>query len=134
MATLAVVACKKANLKMKTLKLSLIGVLSSVALISSAPAQLGNNQSYTLLTNASVTGPQVNWPGGIGVFAVVGTWNGATVTLQFLGPDGTTLMTAGTGTTFTANGAGVFYLPKATIKATITGAGGSTSLTATASE
>jgi len=61
------------------------------------------------------------WPGGIGVFAVVGTFGGATISLQFIGPDGLTLIDAGTATTLTAAGAGVFYLPPGPIVATITG-------------
>jgi hypothetical protein len=96
-------------------------------------AQQPGSQAIKLLTNESVSGAQKIWPGGIGVFAVSGTWNGATVTLEFLGPDGTTMIVAGLATTLTVNGAGVFYLPRGIIQAIITSAGGSTSLSATAS-
>lgn len=85
-----------------------------------------------LPANSAASGPQVRWPGGMGVFAVVGTWGSATVTLQFVGPDGVTLITAGTSTTLTANGAGMFYLPAGKIQATVTGATGTTSLMASA--
>ena len=85
-----------------------------------------------LPANSAASGAQVRWPGGMGVFAVVGTWGGATVTLQFVGPDGATLIAAGTSTTLTANGAGMFYLPAGKIQATVTGAGVTTSLIATA--
>ena len=114
-------------------KLLLICLILAIGVQThSVRAQSSAAAGVSLLATASATGPQVMWPGGAGVFAVVGTWNGATVTLQFMGPDGTTLVTAGTATTLTANGAGVFYLPRGLIQATITGAGGSTSLTATA--
>ena len=74
-----------------------------------------------LITNGSVSGTQVNWAGGIGVFAAVGTFGGATVKLQFIGPDGVTLVDAGAATTLTANGAGVFYLPPGPVQGTIVG-------------
>lgn len=115
---------------LRRLLLALLGCLLLSA-IPQADAQQNAAAGVTLLTTAAVTGAQVTWPGGAGVFAVSGTWNGATVTLQFVGPDGT-LVTAGTATTLTANGAGVFYLPRGLIQATMSGAGGSTSLTATA--
>lgn len=86
----------------------------------------------TLLSNASASSAQANWPGGIGVFAVVGTFGGATVKLQFVGPDGTTLIDAGSATTFTAAAGGVFYLPPCQIQATVVG-GTPSGLYATAS-
>jgi hypothetical protein len=97
--------------------------------------QQGNNpqQSYLqLLIRAKASGQQFEWPGGIGVFMCSGTWNGATVSLQFVGPDGVTLITAGTATTLTANGGGVFYLPADNIQATVTSPGASTSITCSA--
>lgn len=83
-----------------------------------------------IMSAVSTSSAQFQWPGGIGVFTAVGVFNGATVTLQFIGPDGTTLVSAGAATTLTAAGAGVFYLPRCLVQATITSAGGSTSLTA----
>lgn len=75
----------------------------------------------SLLTNANASSGQTFWMGGMGIFSVVGTFGGATVSLQFLGPDGATLVTAGGNTTLTAPGAGVFYLPPCQIQATVTG-------------
>jgi hypothetical protein len=46
----------------------------------------------TLLSNASATGQNVQLAGGQYVWAVQGTFGGATVTLQALGPDGSTFM------------------------------------------
>lgn len=74
-----------------------------------------------LINNAAASSPKIAWPGGMGVFSVVGTFNGATVKLQFVGPDGITLIDAGTATTLTAAGAGVFYLPPCPIQATVSG-------------
>jgi len=74
-----------------------------------------------LLINAAASGPLTFWPGGMGMFSAVGTFSGGTVNLQFQGPDGSTLVTAGGNTTLTAPGAGIFYLPPCQIQATITG-------------
>lgn len=57
-----------------------------------------------LLSNASATGAAVQWSGGLGVFTALGTFGGATVTLQYLGPDGVTWVAMGTDTTLTAAG------------------------------
>jgi hypothetical protein len=75
----------------------------------------------TLLSNASATGSAVQWDGGEGVFAAAGTFSGATITLQFLGPDGSTWIDAGTDTTLTAAGGGIFKMPPARIRAAVTG-------------
>jgi hypothetical protein len=74
-----------------------------------------------LLNNASATGPWADWNGGTGVFSCVGTFAGATVTLQFQGPDGSTAITVGTNTTLTAAGGGGFVLPPGQIRALVTG-------------
>ena len=81
-----------------------------------------------LIVAGSATGPILQWPGGIGVFMCIGTWGGATVTFEFQGPDNATLIVAGTATTLTSNGAGVFYLPTSEVQAVVSGAGASTSL------
>lgn len=107
---------------MKRLFLFLILALASL----SASAATGFQQ---MMAASSTSSAKVWWAGGIGEFAVDGTWNGATVTLEFALPDGT-LLPAGANTTFTANGAGVFYLPACFIQAVVSSAGGSTSLTA----
>lgn len=59
------------------------------------------------------------WPGGRGVFALAGTVSGATITLQSLGPDGATWLTAAAATTLTAVGLGVFDLPCGQIRALV---------------
>lgn len=51
----------------------------------------------TLLSLGSATGPQKSWIGGrTAIIAVVGTINGATIKVQMLGPDGTTLIDVAT--------------------------------------
>lgn len=77
--------------------------------------------SIDLLSNASATGATVQWPGGRGTFSAAGTFGGATVTLQFLGPDGVTSITAGVDTTLTAAGGGNFDLPPAQLQAAVSG-------------
>lgn len=74
-----------------------------------------------LLNNATATGAAVQWDGGIGAFSAAGTFSGATITLQWLGPDGTTYLTVGADTTLTAAGAGGFVLPPCKIRALVSG-------------
>lgn len=74
-----------------------------------------------LLSNASATGNPVQWGGGVGVFTAAGTFAGATVTLQYLGPDGSTYVAMGTDTTLTAAGGGSFIYPPGLIRAAISG-------------
>lgn len=74
-----------------------------------------------LLENASATGSAVGWSGGAGVFSVVGTFGGAEVSLQFLGPDGSTWVAMGDETTKTSAGGGYFVFPPGQIRAAITG-------------
>lgn len=75
----------------------------------------------TLLSNASATGSATQWPGGTGVFAAAGTFGGATVSLQFLGPDGSTWIDAGSDTTLTTAGGGGFFLDSGQIRAAVSG-------------
>jgi hypothetical protein len=73
-------------------------------------------------TGGTASGTLVDCPGGICVFSVVASaYNGATVTLMVLGPDGVTLIPAGAATTLTANGMGVAYLPPCQVMAQISG-------------
>lgn len=74
-----------------------------------------------LLSNASATGAAVIWPGGAGVFEVAGTFSGATVSLQRMGPDSATWYSVGADTTLTAAGGGYFILPPGRIRAAVTG-------------
>lgn len=73
-----------------------------------------------LLNNESATGAVGTWPGGRGLFSADGTFGGATVKLQFLGPAGNWL-DAGTYTTLTAAGGGNFDLPQGQIRAAVSG-------------
>jgi hypothetical protein len=77
----------------------------------------------------------VQWPGGRGVFAVVGTFGSATSKLQWSPDAGTTWLdvdaTGDTFTTKTAAGAGGFELPACQIRAVQSGSTGPTSLTTT---
>lgn len=75
----------------------------------------------TLLSNASATGIGKTWPGGTGHFAVVGTFGGATVTLQVLGPDGATWLPVSADTTLSAAGMGIFQCAPGQIRAAISG-------------
>lgn len=72
-------------------------------------------------TGGTASGQPVDCPGGLCVVSIVGTFNGATIKLQLLGPDGTTLLDAGAATTFTANGNGLVYLAPGQIQGTVVG-------------
>lgn len=74
-----------------------------------------------LITNAAVTGAWAPWLGGPGVFKVAGTFGGATVSLQYLGPDGATATDVGADTTKTAPGGGGFVLDPCQIRAAVSG-------------
>jgi len=87
--------------------------------------------TFVLLSNASATGTAVAWPGGKGTVSVSGTFGGATLTLQYLGPDGVTWLTAGTLTTFTAAGAANFEAAPGSIRMAVSG-GSPSALYATA--
>jgi len=76
---------------------------------------------HYLLNRAAATGAASTWKGGPGVFRVGGTFGGATVTLQFQAPDDSTWVAAGTDTTLTAAGGGVFNLDKCQIRALVAG-------------
>lgn len=75
----------------------------------------------TLLSNASATGSSAIWFGGRGLFTASATFSGATIQLDYLGPDGATWLAAGTNTTLTANGGGIFELPAGQIRCSISG-------------
>jgi hypothetical protein len=71
----------------------------------------GYGTNVVLASNASATGAAATWPGGPGTFTAAATFSGGTVKLQYLGPDGSTWIDAGTDTTLTAAGGGIFELP-----------------------
>jgi hypothetical protein len=87
--------------------------------------------TVSLLSNESATGSTRQWGGGKGTVTVAGTFGGATLTLQYLGPDGTSWLTAGTQTTFTAAGAANFEAAPGSIRMLVAG-GSPTGLYATA--
>lgn len=75
-----------------------------------------------LLTNATETGPWTPWPGGRGSFSVAGTsFDGATVSLQVKGPDGTTAIDVGDATSVTDAAVANFTLPPGEIRAAVSG-------------
>jgi len=75
-----------------------------------------------LLSDASASGDAKHWPGGDAQFAVVGTFDGATVQLSVLGPDGTTWLPVGDYTTMTAAGVANCVLPNGCqVKAEVSG-------------
>jgi hypothetical protein len=86
-------------------------------LIGGPPNASGGNPGGT------ATGAQYDCPGGLMVVAAVASaWNGATATLNMLGPDGSTLLAvSATQSTFTANGVGTVYLPPCTLQVVVTG-------------
>lgn len=78
------------------------------------------SERLDLLTNATATGnAKVAQIGGRFVFAINGTWNGATASLDVLAPDGTSYISVAT---YTANATGAFDVAQgATIRVSITG-------------
>ena len=85
-----------------------------------------NNYVFQLITNGSATGNPVWWRGGKGRFSVVGPFSGEnSVSLEYLGPDATTWITATDNTpspiTLTASGGVNFELPAGPIRAAISG-------------
>ena len=81
----------------------------------------------TLLENASATGDMHRWPGGRGLFACVGTFGTEKVTLEFLGPDGSTWISVpdvgGTKIELSAAGSEIFELPPCVIRAAVSSGG-----------
>ena len=87
-----------------------------------------NNYVFQLITNGSATGDSVWWRGGKGRFSVVGPFSGEnSVSLEYLGPDATTWITANDNTssasliTLIANGGVNFELPAGPIRAAVSG-------------
>ena len=82
---------------------------------------MATSKKIDMIENGAASSNEFIWPGGIGSFMVVGTWGGATISLQYKAPDGSTFVDVGTDTTLTANGGGNFELPSCVIKATVSG-------------
>lgn len=72
--------------------------------------------------NALAAGTLVSWAGGLTAFtAIASAWNGATATLQQLGPDGATLISVSASQgVLTANGTGAVNLPAGQYVVTVT--------------
>lgn len=73
------------------------------------------------LSNGSATTTAKFWNGGPGVFACVGTFGGATVTLQGLAPDGTTWIAVNSSAALTSNGAVAFTWPSGSLRVLVSG-------------
>jgi hypothetical protein len=82
---------------------------------------MATSEQAILLDNESATGSAVIWPGGEGTFHVVGTFGGATVSLQRLGPDDSTWTDVGADVILTAEGMGNFNVGAGKIRAEIVG-------------
>lgn len=78
-------------------------------------------QNIVLLDNASATGAAKTWDGGRGQFKALGSFGGATVTLQILGPDGATWLGLGADAALTAAGAVNFDCPPGQLRAAVSG-------------
>ena len=72
-----------------------------------------------VLNNANTTGAAVIWTGGKFLLAVAGNVSGATLQLQYLGPDNVTWLPVGTAVT--AIGTQVLELPPGSVRMTVTG-------------
>jgi len=104
--------------------------VASLTIAGVASTLLSQNQNpnpvpgvLPLLYNTGVTGTRFWWPGGTGLLAVTASnFNGATVTLNMLGPDNATMLAAATATTLTSNGVGQVSLPPCWVQAAITAA------------
>ena len=72
-----------------------------------------------LLENASATGSPVTAQAGRHLFIVEGTFGGASVQLQFEGPNGTMIDVP--GAVFTANDMVILDIPPGRVQATVTG-------------
>ena len=87
--------------------------------------------SVELLSNAGATGASAQWPGGRGFLAAVGTFSGETLTLQALGPNGSTWVTAmdvgGNAATLSTAGGLLFELPPCPIRILVSAGGGTPS-------
>jgi len=84
---------------------------------------LGSKQETLTLISNNVAAAAQSAYGGDYVFSVQGTFGGASVQLQALGPDGATYMNIGAAKTApdTTGGTGVGIGSNATVRATITG-------------
>jgi hypothetical protein len=82
-----------------------------------------HSATINLLSNADATGAQVILGiGGVYQFTAAGTFGGATVSLQILGPDAVTWFNAGTDAVLTAAGGCIVELGNdSVVRAAVTG-------------
>ena len=78
-------------------------------------------QNIVLLDNAAATGPAKTWDGGRGQLKALGSFGGATVTLQILGPDGATWLAVGSDAALTGAGVANFDCPPGQLRAAVSG-------------
>lgn len=85
----------------------------------------------TILNAATANGSSaaVEWTGGTGTFWAWGSFGGATVALE-ASPDGATWFAIGQAVTFTQQGVGGFALGPCKLRATLSGAGATTNVSA----
>ncbi len=76
--------------------------------------------TLNLITNNENAGWR-NWSGGRGTFSVAGSFGGAAVSLQYLGPDGSTALSVGNEVTLGSPGLANFELGAGRIRADVTG-------------
>lgn len=91
--------------------------------VSGNPLQVGSKQeTLTLINNNVASQPQTAF-GGDYIWSVVGTFGGASVQLQALGPDGASYQNIGAAKTSadTTGGTGVGLGTNAVVRAAITG-------------
>lgn len=84
-----------------------------------------------LLSSATAdgSGSAMDWPSGLGNVRCTGTFDGATVTLESSSDGGSTWLPVGADATFTEAGQANFSLGPCKLRGTVSGAGGSTSVT-----
>ncbi|MGB5948157.1 MAG: hypothetical protein WBG82_02450 [Parvibaculum sp.] len=85
----------------------------------------------TILNGATANGASapVEWTGGTGTFWAWGTFGGATVTLE-ASPDGANWFAVGPAVTFAQKGVGGFALGPCKLRASVSSASGTTSVSA----
>lgn len=71
----------------------------------------------------------INWAGGTGTFWIWGEFDGASVMLE-ASPDGENWFAVGTSLCFAERGVGAFALGPCKLRASLSGAGAATSITA----
>lgn len=85
------------------------------------PEGVALSGAHTLLSNGSTTSKAVQWGGGVGLVNVSGTFGGATVTMQMLGPDNSTWQDLTGVDAFTEGGSAIFELPSAQVRVEVSG-------------